>query len=207
MAQLLNAEETARVAEHVARAERGTAGEIVVVLAERSDGYERQRAAASFTATLLSALLLYIFVPALPELWVLCAEAPLMVLYWWLTGQRSLTRALVPARLQRDAVLARAEQAFIEQGVTETRERSGVLLFLSETERRVELLADRGIHERVGTEVWQGLVANVVTAIRSGHAAAGITQAVDAIGVSLAAHFPPSPDDVNELPDAPRRVY
>jgi putative membrane protein len=207
MAHLLNAEETARVAEHVARAERGTAGEIVVVLAERSDGYERHRAAASFTATLLSALLLYFFVPALPELWVLCAEAPLMVLYWWLTGQRSLTRALVPARLQRDAVLARAEQAFIEQGVTETRERSGVLLFLSETERRVELLADRGIHERVGTEVWQGLVANVVTAIRSGHAAAGITQAVDAIGVSLAAHFPPSPDDVNELPDAPRTVY
>ena len=125
MAHLLNAEETARVAEHVARAERGTAGEIVVVLAER------QRAAASFTATLLSALLLYFFVPALPELWVLCAEAPLMVLYWWLTGQRSLTRALVPARMQRDAVLARAEQAFIEQGVTETRERSGVLLFLS----------------------------------------------------------------------------
>jgi putative membrane protein len=206
MAHLLNAEETARVAEHVAQAERGTAGEIVVVLAERSAGYERQRTAASFTATLLTALALYTFVPEVPELWVLCAEAPLMLVFWWLTGTRPITRALVPARLQRDAVLARAEQAFIEQGVTETRERSGVLLFLSETERRVELLADRGIHDRVGTEVWQGLVANVVTAIRSGQAAAGITRAVDAIGVSLAEHFPPSPDDVNELPDAPRTV-
>lgn len=206
MAHLLNAEETARVAEHVAQAERGTAGEIVVVLAERSDGYERHRAAASFTATLLSALVLYIFVPELPELWVLCAEAPIMVLFWWVTGQRPITRALVPGRLQRDAVLARAEQAFIEQGVTETRERSGVLLFLSETERRVELLADRGIHERVGTEVWRGLVADVVTAIRSGNAAAGITRAVDAIGARLAEHFPPSPGDVNELSDAPRHV-
>lgn len=206
MAHLLNAEETARVAEHVAQAERRTAGEIVVVLAERSDGYERQRAAASFTATLLSALLLYLFVPALPELWVLCSEAPIMVLFWWLTGRRPITRALVPAGLQREAVRARAEQAFMEQGVTETRERSGVLLFLSETEHRVELLADRGIHERVGTEVWQALVADVVSAIRSGQAAAGITRAVDAIGARLAEHFPPSPEDVNELPDAPRNV-
>lgn len=206
MAHLLNAEETARVAEHVAQAERRTAGEIVVVLAERSDGYDRQRAAASFTATLLSALLLYLFVPALPELWVLCSQAPIMVLFWWLTGRRPITRALVPARLQREAVRARAEQAFIEQGVTETRERSGVLLFLSETEHRVELLADRGIHERVGTEVWQALVTDVIAAIRSGQAAAGITRAVDAIGARLAAHFPPSPEDVNELPDAPRNV-
>jgi putative membrane protein len=90
--------------------------------------------------------------------------------------------------------------------VTETRERSGVLLFLSEAERRVELLADRGIHERVGTEDWQALVNAVVESIRTGHAGDGIASAVDAIGARLAQHFPPSPDDINELPDEPRRV-
>jgi putative membrane protein len=206
VAHLLNAADAALVAEHVARAERGTAGEIVVVLAERSAGYERQRVAVSFTATLLGALALYTFVPALDELWVLCAEAPLMLLTWWLSGLPAVTRRLVPARLQHEAVLARAEQAFIEQGVTETRERSGVLLFLSEAEHRLELLADRGIHERVGSEVWQALVSDVVGAIRKGQAAAGLTRAVDAIGARLAEHFPPAPDDVNELPDAPRQL-
>jgi putative membrane protein len=162
--------------------------------------------AVSFTATLLGALGLYTFVPWLHELWVLCAEAPLMLLAWWLTGASAVTRRLVPARLQREAVLARAEQAFIEQGVTETRDRSGVLLFLSETEHRLELLADRGIHERVGSEVWQALVDDVVGAIRKGQAASGLTRAIDAIGARLAEHFPPSADDVNELPDAPRRL-
>jgi putative membrane protein len=206
MAHLLNEAETALVAEHVARAEQATAGEIVVVLAERSAGYERQRVAVSFTFTLLGALGLYTFAPSIPELWVLCAEAPLMLLAWWLTGVSAVTRRLVPASLQHEAVLARAEQAFMEQGVTETRERSGVLLFLSETEHRLELLADRGIHERVGTEVWQALVGDVVGAIRKGQAAAGLTRAVDAIGARLAEHFPPSPDDVNELSDAPRRL-
>jgi putative membrane protein len=206
MGHLLNEAEAALVAEHVARAERGTAGEIVVVLAERSAGYERQRVAVSFTATLLAALGLYTFVPSVPELWVLCAQAPLMLLAWWLTGVPSVTRRLVPARVQREAVLARAEQAFIEQGVTETRERSGVLLFLSEAERRLELLADRGIHERVGGEVWKVLVNDVVGAIAKGQAAPGLTGAIDAIGARLAEHFPPAPDDVNELADAPRRV-
>lgn len=206
MRHLLTEAEAATVAERVAAAERGTAGEIVVVLAERSDGYERHRVALSFTATLLTALALYTFVPSVPELWVLCAEAPLMLLFWWLSGLAAVTRALVPRRAQAEAVRARAEQSFIEQGVTETRERSGVLLFLSEVEHRVELLADRGIHQRVGGEVWQALVNDVVAAIRSGHAADGIASAVDAIGARLAQHFPPAPDDTNELPDAPRRI-
>jgi putative membrane protein len=206
MAHLLTTAETATVAEHVARAERATAGEIVVVLAERSAGYERPRVAASFTATLLVAIALYTFVPTLSELWVLCAEAPIMAAFWWFTGLSAVTRWLVPAQAQRAAVLARAEQSFLEHGVTETRDRSGVLLFLSEAERRVELLADRGIHERVGTEDWQTLVNDVVKAIREGRAAAGIAGAVDAIGARLAQHFPPRPDDLNELADEPRHI-
>jgi putative membrane protein len=206
MKHLLSAAEAASVAEHVARAELGTAGEIVVVLAERSSGYERQRVAVSFTATLLTALALYTFVPSIPELWVLCAQAPIMLFAWWFSGLPAVTRVFVPVSAQRAAVRARAEQSFLEQGVTETRERSGVLLFLSEAERRVELLADRGIHERVGTEDWQALVNAVVGAIRTGQAGAGIASAVDAIGARLAQYFPPSPDDINELPDAPRRV-
>lgn len=203
---LLSAEETARVAEHVAAAERGTAGEIVVVLAERSAGYERQRAAVSFGATLLVAVALYRFAPAIHELWLLCGQAPLGIAFWWLSGRRALTRLIAPPVARADAVRARSKQVFVEHGVTETRERSGVLLFLSELERRVELLADRGIHERVGAELWQALVDDVVAEIRGGHAADGITRAVDAIGARLAEHFPPAADDINELPDAPRHI-
>jgi putative membrane protein len=206
MAQLLSQADTAKVAERVAAAELRTAGEIVVVLAEQSAGYERQRAAASFTATLLVAVGLYTFAPAIHELWVLCGEAPLMLAFWWLSGRRPLMRLLVPASAQHEAVRARSRQVFLDHGVTETRERSGVLLYLSETERRVELLADRGIHERVGVEDWQKLVDEVVGAIRKRQAAQGIGAAIDAIGARLAQHFPPSADDINELPDEPRHV-
>lgn len=206
MKHLLSEAEAAQVAEHVAQAERGTAGEIVVVLAESSSGYERERAGVSFVLTLFSAVLAYGALPEVSPLWILCGQAPAMVLAWWLTGWAPLLRALVPSRLQAQAVKARAEQLFIEQGVTETRERSGVLLYLSEIEHRVELLADRGIHERVGADTWRQLVEAVVKQIRTGHAAVGIIAAVDAIGARLAQHFPPSSGDINELSDAPRRV-
>jgi putative membrane protein len=206
MAHLLSKAEEAEVAEHVASAERGTAGEIVVVIAQRSAPYERQRASVSLALTLLTAVLVFELVPSAPVLWLLCGQAPLFLITWWLSGHVSLTRYLVPGAVRSEAVKTRAKQLFIDQGLTETRQRSGVLLYLSEAEHSVELLADRGIHERVGSEEWQRTVDAVVKCIRSGRAAAGITGAIDAIGASLARHFPPAPDDINELSDAIRRV-
>jgi putative membrane protein len=206
MALFASQAEADRVAERVAAAERGTAGEIVVAVARRSSDYGAQRALFSLAWTLGWALVGYFALPQLPELWLLYAELPLALLGWWLSGLPAILRACVPRAARQAAVHARAQQLFVEQGVTETRGRSGVLLFLSESEQRLELLADRGIHERVGTEVWQSLVTAVGTAIHAGHAADGVCAAVDAIGRALAQHFPPEPGDDNELPDAPQRV-
>ncbi len=198
--------ESDRVAERVAEAERHTAGEIVVAVTRRSSDYGAERALFSLIWTLAWALVAYFSLPQLPELWLIYAELPLALLGWWLSGRPAVVRRWVPRLTQRAAVHARAQQLFLEQGVTETRQRSGVLLFFSEAERRMELLADRGIHERVGAEVWQSLVSSVTTAIHDGHAADGVCAAIDSIGKSLAQHFPPEADDINELPDAPARV-
>jgi len=206
MALLTDGVDARRVAEHVAAAELRSAGEIVVAVARRSAEYGRERAWFTLILTLAAALAAYRFVPQLPEVWLLCAQAPCALAAWWLSALPGLLRRLVPRAAQSAAVHARAEQLFLELGVTETRERSGVLLLLSESERRVELLADRGIHERVGSEVWQALVQAVTRAIREGQAAEGVCTAVDAIGEALAQHFPRAADDTNELPDAVQRV-
>jgi putative membrane protein len=198
--------ERQRVAERVTLAEQRTAGEIVVVVARRSGDYGVERAAFSGGLTLLLALTGYFFLAMVPELWLLCLQAPLGFFAWWLSGLSPVLRRLVPTAAQHAVVRARAQQLFMERGVTETRQRSGVLLYLSEGEHRVELLADRGIHERVGAEGWQRVVDQVVGSIREGHAADGIAAAVDSIGQSLALHFPREADDVNELPDAVTRL-
>ena len=206
MALFAGQAEAERVAQRVAEAERGTAGEIVVAVARRSSDYGSQRALFSLIWTLGAALAGYFLLPQLPELWLLYAELPLALLGWWVSGTSPGLRLCVPLAAQQAAVHARAQQLFLEQGVTETRQRSGVLLFFSEAEHRLELIADRGIHERVGGEVWQSVVKAVSTAIHEGHAADGVCAAVDSIGQALAQHFPPEPDDQNELPDALTRV-
>lgn len=206
MALFAGEAEAERVAQRVAEAERATAGEIVVAVTRRSSDYGTERALLTLIWTLSGALSGYFFLPQLPELWLLYAELPLALLGWWLSGVPAVLRRCVPRAAQRAAVHARAQQLFLEQGVTETRQRSGVLLFFSEAEHRMELIADRGIHERVGGELWQSLVTSVSTAIHDGHAADGVCAAVDSIGQALAQHFPPEADDRNELPDAPTRV-
>lgn len=206
MALLSDGAGAQRVAERVAAAESRSAGEIVVAVARRSAEYGRERAWFTLILTLCAALGAYRFVPQLHEVWLLCAQAPFALVAWGLSGLPGLLRRLVPRAVQHAAVHARAQQLFLELGVTETRERSGVLLLLSESEHRVELLADRGIHERVGSEVWQGLVQTVTRAIREGRPADGVCAAVDAIGDALARHFPRAADDTNELPDAVQRV-
>lgn len=206
MALFATQAEAERVAQRVAAAERSTAGEIVVAVSRRSSDYGAERALFTLIWTMAGALLGYFLLPQLPELWLLYAEVPLALCGWWLSGAPALLRRWVPHATQRAAVHARAQQLFLEQGVTETRQRSGVLLFFSEVERRMELIADRGIHERVGGEIWQSVVAAVSSAIHEGHAADGVCAAVDSIGQALAQHFPPESDDSNELPDAPTRV-
>ena len=140
MARLLSESDETQIAERIASVERQTAGELVVIVAEQSSNYDRQRAFGAALATFLLALLVYLFVPHVDELWVLCGQAPMFVGLYALAGSPSLLRLLVPDAVRELKVSTRAKQLFIDRGVTETRDRSGVLLFLSEAERRLEIV-------------------------------------------------------------------
>jgi putative membrane protein len=199
MAGLLSTADAAAIKQRIAEIEHKTAGELLVVASARSSGYERPRALASALVTFVLAVLVHEFAARVPGLWVLCAQAPVFVGLYWLSAHPLFTRWVVPDELCRQKVSARAKQMFLEHGITETRDRSGVLVYLSEAERRIEILADRGVHARVGGEGWQRMVDSVVLAIHAGQAGKGLLAAIDAIGAVLAEHFPPRADDVNEL--------
>ncbi|MBN1612710.1 MAG: hypothetical protein JW940_39165, partial [Polyangiaceae bacterium] len=201
MRAILSEQERERLSQLVTEAERHTAGELVLVVARQSARYGTSRVTwAAVTALVVSALVDFIW-PTIPVLWLLALQGLLGVLLWWLFGRPPLLRRIVPAEEQNRAVNSRVKQLFVERGVTETRDRSGVLVFLSELERRVEILADRGIHEHVGSDAWAEMVRIVVDEIRGGKAAAGLATIVERIGRELAAKFPARADDTNELPN------
>ena len=79
-----------------------------------------------------------------------------------------LKRWLIPrASIDRHVAL-RAEAAFLEEEVFDTRERTGIMLFLALFEHRALVLADEGINEHVDQSEWQEIVDHLVAGIKNG---------------------------------------
>ncbi len=203
---LLTDSEKNTVSEAIARAEEKTAGELVVVVSKRSGDYSAYRAGIAATVTVVIALEVSRLMPQLDDWILLLAQLPTALFFFWLSGANGLLRNLVPRSLQRHAVEQKALSVFLEAGVTETRDRSGVLIYLSEAEHRAVILGDTGIHARVESNEWQTDVDSLITAIQKGRAAAGLLEVVARIGGILEATFPPREDDENELSNQVREL-
>ena len=110
-------------------------------------------------------------------------------------------RVIVPGTVIDKKVHRRALVHFMESGVYDTRDRTGILIFISLKERRVELIADAGINAKVQPGEWDGIVEGLILSLKEDRAAEGVVEAVTACGRILSASFPIKPDDTNELPD------
>jgi len=110
---------------------------------------------------------------------------------------------------QDDALSAivhrRALAVFGKLRVWDTEHNNGVLIYLLLAERRVEIVADRGLYRRVPAETWPHLVQQMSGAFKAGQFEQGLTQAVQQVGALLQQHFPLQRETVNlnELPDRP----
>jgi uncharacterized membrane protein len=97
--------------------------------------------------------------------------------------------------------MAQAVTVFERLGMHRTEERHGVLIYVVVGDRKLAVIGDKGIHERVGDAYWQGLVASVIAHMREQRPRDGLLHAVRGVGEILRTHFPRRPDDRNELTD------
>lgn len=97
----------------------------------------------------------------------------------------------------------RAVELFSQLRIWDTEQNSGVLIYLQLADRRVEILADRGIHRRVGDQTWQRICREMEQAFHNGKFAEGAVNGVTAVGKVLAEHFPLAGENPDELPNAP----
>ena len=100
----------------------------------------------------------------------------------------------------------RALDWFSQLRVWDTEHNSGVLIYVQLVDRRVEIVADRGIHRRVGTDQWQHISRQMEMAFKQQQFEAGALAGIAAVSGVLAAHFPPEGDNPDELPNAPTMV-
>ncbi|MDB6170363.1 MAG: hypothetical protein JWM88_3227 [Verrucomicrobia bacterium] len=109
-------------------------------------------------------------------------------------------RVLVAREKAPDPV-ASAKWHFERLGMTKTRHRNGVLIFLSPASRTFAVIGDTAVHEKCGDAFWRLLAAAMESHFKKGDFTAGLVHGIERAGALLAEHFPRSPEDRNELPN------
>lgn len=193
--------ERARIREAVVAAEQRTSGEFVAVVARGSDTYRSTALlwAAGLAFILPAPLLLFSHLRYLGVYQLQLAAFVVLILAFEFLP--ALHMALVPRSLRHIRASRLAHAQFYEQGVHLTREHSGVLLFVSLAERYVEIVADKGIHGKIGEQRWQAIVDGFTAKVGAGDVTGGFVWAIAACGEAMAEHYPARPDDSDELSD------
>ena len=209
-----------RVGAAVHEAESATSGEIVTILAERSDEYADVALAWSAFVALVALIALALAPQFYMGLYdrigghwaaewtpgrILGLAALVAALKfggtWLILLWRPLRLALTPGVVRHRRVHARALAAFRIGAERRTTGRTAILIYLSLAERRAEIVADETIATKVAAEIWGDALAAMLAELKAGRMADGLIAAIGRVGAVLAEHFPRSGNDVNELPD------
>lgn len=197
-----SADDKARISAAILAAEKNTSGEFVAVVARASDHYVLLPLLWSAILALLfpgACLLAGVSVP-----WVHIYQIELLifiVLAILLLSLPGLHLGLIPTRVKHARASRLAKAQFYVQGVQLTAHHCGVLFFVSLAERYVEIVADKGIHGRLGEARWQSIIDAFVAQVRRGQVVDGFVDAISACGLAMAEHYPPDPADTSELSD------
>lgn len=97
----------------------------------------------------------------------------------------------------------RAIEVFSELRVWDTEHNNGVLIYLQLVDRKVEIVADRGVNRRAGSAAWETICRDMESHFRQGQFEAGVVGGIRTIGACLAEHYPARGNKLNELPDQP----
>ncbi len=184
--------------------EKRTDAELVLVVRARSGSYG---AADYLFGALLAfaALNFLLFSPFnFHQYWVPIDIALLFVLGAYVSSRSNAIRRWLTRKSARNkSVREGAAAMFYEAGIANTKAEMGVLVYLSLLERRLELIADRGVLRGVPALEWNQAVFELHQAGKRPHPET-LTAGLEKMGVLLALHIPASAENPNELPDAPR---
>ena len=109
-------------------------------------------------------------------------------------------RVYVSHKKRADA-MAFARRRFADLGMTKTRHRNGVLIYVVPLMRRFAIVGDLGANEKCGDAFWPEVSAGMSERLKQGQFTEAILEAIGRVGGMLAKHFPREPGDGNELPN------
>lgn len=198
---LLTESDKAKVRAAIEQVERRTRGEFITVIAKASDDY--------FYIPSLWAALIALLIPSAiltAGTWmgswsIYAIQLFAFVILLALFRIPAIKHRLVPVKIRQLRASRVAREQFFIQGLQNTEERTGILLFVSIAEHYVEIIADKGINDVVPNGTWDNIVNNFVFRVKNGQYTEGFITAIETCGDMLEEHFPGQENDTNELPD------
>ena len=182
--------------------EKQTSGEIVPVIASMSYEYPRATHLGGMTFGILTATG---FTMALgrEDMWVFLGFflAFYVIFSRLLAVFPALKKPFISKREMQEEVEEAAVTSFYLNGLHRTRDLTGIIIYVSVFERSVQILADKGINDKVNPEVWDKVIAMITQGIRAGRPGEALCQGVKRCGELIIEHFPVKHDDTDELPN------
>lgn len=199
---VLTADDYAAIGAAIAAAEKRTSAQFVCVLAHASSDYAHIPIIWASVLALLTPWPLIEFTDWSVQK-IFLVQLVVFILLALIFSWMPLRLALVPRAVRRVRAHRAALEQFVLRRIAHTKNRNGVLIFVSLAERYARILADEGIAQKVHAAEWQSAIDALISHMSEGRIAAGFTAAIEHCATVLAAQAPPD-GSANELPD---RVY
>ena len=195
-------EEKKQIKETTQDIESRTIGEVAVMVVDSSDRYvEAEITGGVLIGSLLSLIVTISYFHS--SIW---SYIPLSFLFFFpcrfiFKKMPILKTTFKGIKRKEDTVRLRAVRAFYEKGLYKTKKNTGVLFFLSLLEKKVWVLADKGIYEKIDQETLNKFARIVSQGIKDGRACDALCESMKEAGELLSGYFPITPGDIDELPD------
>ncbi len=212
--KILNEKDVKNISEAVKKAELNTSGEIATAFINESNDYAKYELFFAFIVGFVYFAIILMFSGKIENaiqnlFWNYNSNYLVMfyglsifvviAIFYFIANISSIDRLIVPKKVMKEKVKNRAIRYFMESGVYETRDHTGILIFISLLEHRIELIADSGINEKIAQRKWDDIVAHISNGVKGKKLANNLIEAIDECGKLLSKYFPIKEDDENEL--------
>ncbi len=205
----LSEKDKERIIESVKEVEKTTSGEIVPMIVSTSYHYPLADVLGALSLSAIVAVLVTLYVSyakswegfSIYDLWTFPGvfSVSFLVFFFVVKFVLPVKRLFISKEEMKEEVEEAALTSFYKKGLGNTRDKTGVLIYISVFERMAYVLADEGINAKVNPEVWNDVVNLVIRGIKERRPADGIIEAVKLCGELLRDNFPIKPDDTDEL--------
>lgn len=207
MSSYFSSTELEQIRSAVKEAEKTTSAEIVPVFLERSGFYPEAYWKSAALFILFWSFLVYIYFKFISTSWTFNLELFLLsqivvggvgflLAYFWYPWQR----LFIDSKNMKARIWDKAYSIFLKEEIFNTKNRTGMLLFMSFLEKEVIILGDSGINRHVTPQIWEGIIAQLISGLRHKNKTEAIIQAIYSMG-NLLKQYPIEANDENELKD------